>query len=125
MSIAICSVPVAPLRKNPSHESEMVSQVLFGERVEVIKQEGQWFQVICQFDQYQGWISSNQIEILQTNNIPTDDFLIFNSNLVNILESNKGSFILPMGAQLPYYSGGKGSLGDLVYSYSGDRKSVV
>ena len=32
MQYAVCCVPVSPLRAEPSHKSEMVTQQLFGEK---------------------------------------------------------------------------------------------
>jgi cell wall-associated NlpC family hydrolase len=55
----VCCVPVSPLRASPAHQSEMVSQLLFGELVNVIeKGENKWLKVRCQFDSYEGWITS-------------------------------------------------------------------
>lgn len=52
----VCCVPISPLRADPSHRSEMVSEVLFGESVELLE-EGQdkWVRVRCVYDQYEGW----------------------------------------------------------------------
>ncbi len=32
MEYMVCCVPVSPMRKEPSHKAEMVSQQLFGEK---------------------------------------------------------------------------------------------
>lgn len=57
----LISVSVAPLRLNPAHDSEQVSQGLFGERVSIIsKPQGQWIQVRCDWDDYEGWILRSQ-----------------------------------------------------------------
>ncbi len=39
MEYAIVAVPAAPIRRKPGHQQEMVSQLLFGEAVEVIKEK--------------------------------------------------------------------------------------
>lgn len=61
----LISVSVAPLRRQPAHDSEQVSQGLFGERISIIsKPQGQWIQVRCDWDEYEGWILCSQfIEI--------------------------------------------------------------
>ncbi|HET8572720.1 MAG TPA: C40 family peptidase [Edaphocola sp.] len=57
----LISVSVAPLRLNPAHDSEQVSQGLFGERVSIIsKPQGQWIQVRCDWDDYEGWMLRSQ-----------------------------------------------------------------
>ena len=60
--IGVCCVPVSPLRAAPAHKSEMVSQLLFGEVVSVLeKGEDKWIRVCCQYDQYEGWMTSHHI----------------------------------------------------------------
>lgn len=56
MDQKICVFPVAPLRGDPSHRSEMVSQLLFGERVVVLRRSGPWAQVRSLADDYEGWL---------------------------------------------------------------------
>lgn len=53
--------PVAPIRLEPSHRSEMVSQLLFGEMAELLNRDGDFLQVRTVYDQYVGWIQANQI----------------------------------------------------------------
>ena len=52
----ICLVSWVPLRKDPNSASEMVSSLLFGETCTVVSQEGEWLNVICDHDQYPGFI---------------------------------------------------------------------
>lgn len=57
MMYLVCCVPASPLRAQASHRSEMVSQVLFGEAVQVLEQgEDKWVRVRCVYDQYEGWV---------------------------------------------------------------------
>lgn len=65
MPYAITVVPVMPLRAEPAHKSEIISQALWGECVEIITngQDG-WVKVRCQFDAYEGWATSNHLEIV-------------------------------------------------------------
>jgi cell wall-associated NlpC family hydrolase len=52
---------VAPLRREPSDKSEMVSQALFGERVEVLEEQQKWSMVRMEADGYEGWIDNKQL----------------------------------------------------------------
>jgi cell wall-associated NlpC family hydrolase len=61
MEPKICVVPVMPLRAEPSHKSEMVSRLIFGECVVVLSQAGDWVKVRNQYDQYEGWAAQNQL----------------------------------------------------------------
>jgi len=53
--------PVAPLRLEPSHRSEMVSQLLFGEMAELLNRDGDFVQVRTVFDEYVGWVQATQV----------------------------------------------------------------
>lgn len=62
LAYAVCSVSVMPMRAEPSHRSEQVSQVLFGERMEVLaKEKNGWLQVRCEWDEYEGWVKEGQV----------------------------------------------------------------
>ena len=50
----ICENVFVPLRSGPSHKSEMLSQVLFGEKYEVLDQIGHWMKIATEFDNYIG-----------------------------------------------------------------------
>lgn len=58
-----CSVPVAPLRAEPSHRSEQVSQALWGEEFKLLAQEPSWLHVQSLVDNYTGWISERQCQV--------------------------------------------------------------
>jgi hypothetical protein len=67
------------MRKEPSHRSEMVSQVLFGEYVTKIGEAKDAFVFVrCDYDGYEGWVQSNQLtpvsspEINHTNSYTTN-----------------------------------------------------
>lgn len=61
MKYISCSVAIAPLRKEPSHRSEMVSQLLQNETAEVLETEKQFTKIRCTYDGYEGWIANNQL----------------------------------------------------------------
>ena len=56
----ICHLTVIPMRAEPSHRSEMVSQLLFGETYAVMENLGEWVRVRSHLDQYEGWIQGKQ-----------------------------------------------------------------
>ena len=60
MSISACNLSIVPLRAEPSHRSELVSQVLFGETFEILV-DGIDFSKIRLIDtKYEGWIQKHQ-----------------------------------------------------------------
>jgi hypothetical protein len=61
MNTAISLLSVVPMRKEPSHRSEMVSQLLFGECAEILEEEERFVRVKCLYDDYEGWVQANQL----------------------------------------------------------------
>jgi hypothetical protein len=62
METFICENVFVPLRIGPTHKSEMLSQVLFGEKYRIIDEAGHWLKVETLFDNYSGWIDKNHLQ---------------------------------------------------------------
>lgn len=79
MNIGICNLSAIPLRATNSHRSEMVNQVLFAERFEILLEEKEWV-YIRMFDiDYEGWLQRGQFVCLPENNFRAaseDDSLV-------------------------------------------------
>ena len=60
MKYGLTTISSVPVRRDPSHRSEMVNQLLFGEYYRVVEEEGDWLRVNSGYDNYEGWISRNQ-----------------------------------------------------------------
>lgn len=56
----ICNLSVIPLRSEASDRSEILSQLLFGDRFEILKFTEQWTYIKTSYDNYLGWIDSKQ-----------------------------------------------------------------
>ena len=65
MPFEIVIVPVMPMRAEPAHRSEIISQALFGECVETeaVNAEG-WVKVRLQADGYEGWATASHLETI-------------------------------------------------------------
>lgn len=62
MTYGLTLLAAVPVRKGPEENSEMVSQLLFGEAYKILQQRGRyWTYIQCQYDEYEGWISTNQV----------------------------------------------------------------
>ena len=71
LSFASCNVSVAPVRKEPAHRSEQVTQLLFGEGAEVLEIEPHdWARVRTSWDGYEGWVRSAQLQFLPQHSRP-------------------------------------------------------
>ena len=60
MKYGICKLSAMPIRKEGSHTSEMVSQLLFNELYEVLDEKPGWYLIKTIEDQYEGWIQGIQ-----------------------------------------------------------------
>lgn len=60
MDSSICQLTVIPMRAEPSHCSEMVNQLLFGETYRVLEKTSEWVRVETHHDSYGGWIQRKQ-----------------------------------------------------------------
>lgn len=58
----IIRIPIASMRRGPSHRDEMISQLLFGESYSVteISADGEWMKIVASYDRYEGWIQQQQ-----------------------------------------------------------------
>lgn len=64
MPHGICTLPLIPLRSEPSERSEMISQILFGELFEVLKTDDSWSQIRILSDNYVGWCTRKMLQFL-------------------------------------------------------------
>jgi hypothetical protein len=58
----ICENVFVPLRSGPSHKTEMLSQILFGEKYTVVEKSGTWIKIEIASDKYSGWIDMDHIQ---------------------------------------------------------------
>jgi len=62
LAYAVCSVSAMPVRSAPSHKAEQVTQLLLGERVEILEiQNDGWVRILSEWDDYLGWVKEGQI----------------------------------------------------------------
>jgi hypothetical protein len=99
MQYAVCFVPVSPLRKEPAHNVEMVSQQLFGEQCTVLEMIPGWIKIRCKYDNYEGWCQS--AHLIETDE---DQFENSNKNLafgrINKVICDKEKMFVPFGSSL-------------------------
>lgn len=56
--IYTCIISVSAMRKEPAEDSEMLSQLLYGEKVELIERKTNFFLVKSLYDQQTAWVNS-------------------------------------------------------------------
>ncbi len=118
----ICHLAQVPLRETISHSSEMVSQVLFGDIVEIKDKYQNWHKVETVFDGYEGWLDEKQFLPLDQEDFDackSDKGNVFSAGLFSEVERNTDHalFHIGMGCRLPLFKEGSFKIGKLDYSY--------
>jgi len=123
MEFGICLQTVIPVRSEPSHKTEMVTQVLFGELFRILSSEKGWAKIQLAYDDCQGWIVLNQVQLLSEK-----EFLyLFNAesavtlDLVQLISNQTRHMIAPiiLGSSLPGFVNGDFTILNDRYFYDG------
>ena len=121
MGFGITLLATVPIRRSPSENSEMVSQLLFGEVCKILKdRDKDWILVQCQYDGYLGWVSKNQItKISEASFNALSEYPAVAAELYGPVMSDGHSRFIPFGASLPGFDEISFKLADIQFSYSG------
>lgn len=87
-------VSVAPIRREPSDKSEMISQALFGENAWILDSQEKWSMVRMDADGYEGWIDKKQLGVFH----PVEDSLLLSNPINQCFCANGESILLPAGS---------------------------
>lgn len=117
----ICAIAQAPVRETISHSSEMRSELLFGDLIEISEKYQHWFKIVSLYDNYEGWVDEKQIQILNEEEFQThknDKSFILSADWMSEVEraADHAVFRIGMGCRLPLYKDGKFQLGSKTYS---------
>jgi len=105
----IVNLPLVPLRESETESSEMTSQLLFGESVEVIKTRDQQFLLRNLADDYVGWADKKMIRILKKHEEQSLTELNVHCVCTPLIEGRNTEtdekLILPGGSKLHFQEG--------------------
>ncbi|NSW94231.1 MAG: C40 family peptidase [Bacteroidales bacterium] len=111
----ICDNVFVPLRSAPSHRSEMLSQILFGEKYSIIEKFGHWARIRTQYDNYTGWVDLNHFQQVSE----TDDSKGYVLNRPMACKRHDNTrFVLEAGCEIynPDFKAGTFTLADKTYT---------
>lgn len=79
------------MRSNNFHESELVSQLLYGDCFKILSSKNEWLQIKTLNDSYVGWINDKQINEISKINAEkiTFDDKIFSTRLIDYIETDE------------------------------------
>ncbi|MEJ2881831.1 C40 family peptidase [Pedobacter sp. GR22-6] len=115
---AICKVPVAPLRAEPSDKAEISTQLLFGEPIEVLQKTEKWWQVRNAGDGYEGWVDFKQLAPVNHEvylRAQQDLYLVPAGYGTTVTDQNGHPYLLSPGTPLPFYKDGFCQIGEEMF----------
>jgi hypothetical protein len=95
---AICKVPVSPMRAGSSHRTEMVSQLLFGELIEILESNEDWVRIKSVADNYEGWCQP--AHIMEVNENLVVNAPVYASDWINPVLVNEEIMWVPYGSRI-------------------------
>lgn len=115
----ICENVFVPLRAGPSHKSEMLSQILFGERYTILERIGRWIKIECYFDKNCGWIDSGHLQ--STTDESSSQSYVLN-RILPCYKNDNSRLILEPGCEImdPDFDSKKFFIGKNAYSTGND-----
>lgn len=99
MSVVVTLLPLVPLRQESSHRAEQVSQLLFGEKAEILEEHGEWALIKTHNDHYSGWVELKSLSENGTTNF-NRPILVLAQPLFGVYYK-RALIYLPAGSELP------------------------
>lgn len=110
LGYGICFQSILPVRKEPGHRNELVTQLLFGEHYKVIGKspDNTWIKIENAYDQYKGWIDSKQYFQISKDYYNLIDSMKWplTKDLIGLLQAESKIYPLVYGSVLPIFNNG-------------------
>ncbi|MBS1647981.1 MAG: C40 family peptidase [Bacteroidetes bacterium] len=119
----ICNQSIVPCRAEASHQSEMVTQLLFGEHFTIIKETEDWVHILTAYDEYTCWISNKQFAyIKETTFQQLNQWQPLCAEPIQLLKDKKTDVFFPIvaGSTLPFFEKSKLQIESNLYEYTGE-----
>lgn len=97
MERGICHLSQIPLRGEPKSSGEMVSQLLYGETYDILKQDGDWYLIKMHYDDYEGWLSNSSVYAYEQTRETLTQVTLYQTSENDIY---KGNVLSSMGSEL-------------------------
>lgn len=100
MKYAFINCSLAPQYHEPSHRSELVNELLFGEPVQIISKSENWIELRAGYEQYPGWILAcfaSEINEDEWHNLLIEHKSALNEIIPNVQIDENSSLTLLMG----------------------------
>ncbi len=124
MNTGICILASIPVRETITDQSEMVTQLLFGETFIIEDRFQKWLKIRAIYDNYEGWIDQKQIKILSDNEAaelqqkPNSAFVADAFGYLTDAETGERTLV-GRGCSLPLWDGMHCKIGNKLMAYQG------
>ena len=127
IDFGVCRLSLVSVRKEPSDQSEQVTQLLFGDHYTVIEQNKnrKWIRIRIYFDDYEGWIDAKQHQSIAReyfDHLNHAEFKI-TTDLTSTLLYNKSPQIVLMGSIIPISSSELFKMEEQ-FAFNGEAKNI-
>lgn len=105
MQYGICHLSIVPLRASASHESEMTSQLLYGEHFKILEERAKWSRIRNAFDDFEAWIDNRQFKKIEEEEYYSlqEEGNKLSSDLIEYITDENGLLMpIAMGSVLNY-----------------------
>ena len=117
----ICNLSLVPCRAEPSDKSEMVTQLLFGERFKILEETSSWTKIKIAYDGYECWIGSKQFLLISGSSFMEleKSKTVCSFELVQVVSSSSTAQMIPvlLGSTLPSLNGKTFSMEKNYFTY--------
>ena len=123
MEYGISILGIVPLRAEAKDQSEIVSQVLFGQHFKILETHPKWIKIELASDQYVGWVCAKQYHEItheDYDNLSLNKFPLVEDVFTSLIDLHSNEIIpISMGAVLPYYHKGTVKVRNKKFKYNG------
>lgn len=109
---AIANVSVVPVRAKGSDKEEIITQLLFGESVEILEVKENWTKIKMDYDGYEGWVDTKQITPISDEDFQKRQTEMITSPVL-FYNKNEAKMLLSLGSEVEKVNKDKEFLGNI------------
>lgn len=124
MQKGIVLLSIVPVRLEAADTSEIVTQLLFGEFIDIIEKEktSSWIKIKSLSDNYEGYVDGKQIEEIKDSTFwSLNQNKTFSLGRLGIIRKGEVQTPITIGCQLPHLVDNQFEVNNKVYQFLGDR----
>ena len=121
---SFCNVAVMPVRSEPFHRAEQTTQLLFGEKAEILDVNSRdWARIKIAFDGYEVWFKISQLAQITRRDYKKAAKYISNNHLGKLL-FDQGEMAIPLGCELTGLKSGNIKVNNGNGSFKGKKRLI-